>query len=247
VAPCTKADNACFGDTLTACGSDGLLYDQTCSAASCQSSGYVGYLGGGMSGAGYVACLCEPCKASDNTCLDTKTAQVCDTVSGKVAPQACGVGQTCKAGACLSSCTTSADCGNDEICSPVTGYCDAASGKTYTMKIVDAAIGGSGWDSDGSAPDPYVEVSVNGSLVCSTNYKSDTYYPYWGVTCNQTLTLSQSDTLLVVVWDDDFGLDDTLGSKSWTGSALVGLLHDGAYDASMSSNGTTLYFKLTPN
>ena len=243
VAPCSDFDNYCLGSTLTYCGQDGLMASKTCSAASCLASGYVAYDSCGKSSKGYDACLCKPCTVADNTCVDTKTAQVCDTVTGKMSNQVCAAGATCKAGACQVVCATNADCASDQYCVKSTGVCKAYDGASYEMEIKWADVVGD----YGDTPDPYAQVVLNGTIVCTTPTLSDTYVPVWFAVCPSKLTLKSTDTLAVWLYDSDAVFDDTIGGSNWTGSALAALMKLGTYlDGTIGSSGTTITFSLKP-
>lgn len=243
VPPCSKLSNFCLGDELQYCTSDGTFAYKTCSAAECIAAGYPAYAGCGPSASGESSCLCKPCTKADNTCIDLKTAQVCDATTGKLAAQSCPANAACKAGSCQVSCANNEDCAEAEYCVKSTGACKALDGATYSITIVDAEVFGS-W---GDTPDPYVEVRVNGTLVCSTAAKSDTYYAFWFATCSKTVALGASSTLEMAIYDEDVTFDDFIGKASWTGASLLALLKDGgATSASIGTSGTNLTFYLDP-
>lgn len=119
--PCTSADNACSGDTLHTCGSDGQLHDQVCSTASCVQAGFIGYAKCGANPGEAATCLCQGCSAADEKCVGA-TAYACDDASGKLVATACGGGKLCKNATCVSPCVdecTTDNCnaaGQVELC-----------------------------------------------------------------------------------------------------------------------------------
>ena len=242
--PCSKQDDYCIGNELAFCDlEDGKFAYTTCSAAKCIAAGYVAYSGCGPSASGDLSCLCKPCTKTDNTCTDNKTAQVCDSKTGKLAPLTCPASSTCKAGACQVSCSGESDCADAEYCVVSTGACKSLDGASYTITIADGVILGD-W---GDTPDPYVEVRVNGSLVCTTATISDDYFPFWFTTCNKTVTLGSGSTLEVAIYDEDAVFDDFVGKTAWSGANLLALLEmEQGITAMIGSSGSTLTFYLDP-
>lgn len=59
---------------------------------------------------------------------------------------------------------------------------------------------GSPWDADGSAPDVYAEVLLNGDEVFSTSHVSS-FTPHWAEDAG--VVVSNGDTLRVLLWDAD--------------------------------------------
>lgn len=96
-------------------------------------------------------------------------------------PQFCQNGQVCMGNAC-GACQRHYDCSKVDVC--LTGRCEAASGREYQFKILNAKIperrpDGTTWDPLGGAPDPWVKLVIDGNTVGSTKTRSDTFSPVW--------------------------------------------------------------------
>src|SRR5687767_11963696 len=75
----------------------------------------------------------------------------------------------CPATACSPA--DPSDCAGETIC--VDGSCVAAFGRVYTFSMAHVVANsldtnGEAWDALGGAPDPFVEVQLNGSVVLTT-------------------------------------------------------------------------------
>ncbi len=72
----------------------------------------------------------------------------------------------------IPPCTAAADtCSGDSIC--IAGACEAAFGRIYDVRSIDVTVpnfdpDGAAWDTVGGAPDLYVAIGVNGTLVTVT-------------------------------------------------------------------------------
>ncbi|MHB8876535.1 MAG: clostripain-related cysteine peptidase [Myxococcaceae bacterium] len=86
----------------------------------------------------------------------------------------------CIAGGCVQ-CRTGVDCSNTSyVC--VAGACSAGFGRNVRITVVSAAIpatdpGGSAWDALNGAPDPFVNIVVDGVSIGATTAAQDTWGP----------------------------------------------------------------------
>jgi len=82
---------------------------------------------------------------------------------------------------------------------------------------VEVTIGGLSClkpDFSGEDPDPYVECRRWGKVVFTSTTKDDTQTPKWDETFFVSLSLDQTATIHCQIWDDDYGLDDRMGTFS---------------------------------
>jgi len=110
------------------------------------------------------------------------------------------------------SCSPSADrCPGETIC--ISGRCESAFGRLYSIVDVSVSVpttdgAGDAWDAFGGAPDLFVTVLVNGSIVGTSTTRSDTFSANFSGPYNATL-IGGSD-LVVEVWDEDVSVNDRI-------------------------------------
>jgi hypothetical protein len=119
----------------------------------------------------------------------------------------------------------------------------------YAITIKSAVVpsvtaGGGPWDGDGSPPDPYVEVYVDGVLKCFTSYKEATTSPVWNEVC-QDVVLSPANSIKILIGDYDWVQNDTIEVVTWTDFAPV--IHAGGYSGFLSTlKKSQISFMVTP-
>ncbi len=142
----------------------------------------------------------------------------CDATS---CPFGCCVGDQCFLG------TTTAACGiggeQCETCNPCyqcgvsSGDCELDPDSKWAIVCIDATItttnGGTSWDVDGSAPDPYCGwESPTGTPVTRTATQSDTRFPVWDQQAANGISastlLSGGGAWSLFVYDEDVGAND---------------------------------------
>jgi hypothetical protein len=116
------------------------------------------------------------------------------------------------------SCKEHSDCDSDLVCA--SSKCGTPYARRWRLSIESARITptdsrGDSWDGDGSAPDPYVTVKMDGSEVLKTQVKDNTLTPAWGESV--TLLLNNSTRVQVSLFDDDFlfpqGITETIAGS----------------------------------
>lgn len=169
----------------------------------------------------------EGCRAGSLCCGRACTPVSADVNNCGGCGVVCGAGQSCSSGVCTSVCS----CGV-RTCGPVpgagcggscgscsTGYVCNASGTGCNLNpssswIVTAVSGtvssltpaGVGWDV-GTAPDPYLCLTINGVQTC-TEFVSDTYYPRWVMGRFPATTASALMAGIPSLYGDDDTADD---------------------------------------
>ncbi len=154
----------------------------------------------------------------NGACEAGETAGSCPADCGGGGP-VCGNG-ACEAGETVGSCpvdcgggggcSSHLDCASTQIC--VGTSCTSAYGRGFWVGAYDAEFSTNdpacvcAWDPDGTAPDGYVEISVDGFLTGTTSIVTNNFYPIWDSGVDVILTTS---TLVEMdVWDDDGVGDD---------------------------------------
>lgn len=108
------------------------------------------------------------------------------------------------------------DCSGETIC--VVDSCEAAFDRIYDFSGLEVAVatqnqGGSAWDPLGGAPDPVVEVRLNGETLITTGSATDVFSATYAETTNATILAGS--TLELHVFDADVGGDDDILSCSF--------------------------------
>ncbi len=213
-------NNVCqAGNTTAACGTGGGTCNtcfsvQVCQASSCQ----------------VVVPSCSPATCptgccQNNVCQTGNTTAACGT--GGAACSTCGGAQVCQASSCqnvVPTCSHNTAAGTDSctgtnICDCPTGSldcvnagtCTNAFGRQYRFTIESASVPttnqGASWDIGGGAPDLYVRLGLNGTLVLMSLAGSDSFSnTYTGTTVD--LSVNATTNIQAEVWDEDGVSDD---------------------------------------
>jgi hypothetical protein len=95
-------------------------------------------------------------------------------------------------------------------------------GSLWDVYLLDGELAGdnvgSSWDGDGSAPDPYVGVTVgsSGATEAFSSAKQDTYYPSWNQYVVSGATAADIQAYFRVrVFDEDISAHDLAGTCEW--------------------------------
>ena len=81
-------------------------------------------------------------------------------------------------------------------------------GGLYTFRLIDAEvpptkISGLTWDDDGSGPDPFVRLYVDGRLVWESEVKDDTTRPEWNAVLPRNIEVHRNSLFRLELWDWD--------------------------------------------
>jgi hypothetical protein len=81
-------------------------------------------------------------------------------------------------------------------------------GGVYTFRLISAElpptkISGLTWDDDGSGPDPFVRLYVDGRLVWESEVKSDQARPEWNVVLPRNVAIRSNSLFRLELWDRD--------------------------------------------
>lgn len=209
-----STEDSC-GDGVCSNGETHATCDVDCPAAT-QSS-----CGDGTCGTGETHTSCPAdCATSapvcgDGTCAGDETTATCSRDCPASGPY-CGDG-TCDADETASSCsadcepvspgscTSSPDsCTGDNIC--MQGSCVQAFGRIYKVSVTSGVMpqfnsANQTWDPAGGAPDPYVQITLNGTDVAHTTYVDNTLTPTWNQSANMTIV--GGSTFKIAAWDAD--------------------------------------------
>lgn len=179
-------------------------------------------------GSGFTSC------SGCSTACTPGSARACTCSDGNPGTQTCladGSGYTNCASCTPSGCSVrdrgtyfEDTCTGEQICvcpggatEPLcegTGSCSAAFGRRYNVALTrvqlpSRAPDGSCWDDPGcGAPDPYVQLTVDGVVVGTTPAAADLYEGFWDPPTVLEVTLLAGSGLRLDVFDEDIAEDD---------------------------------------
>jgi hypothetical protein len=86
----------------------------------------------------------------------------------------------------------------------------------WSLRFLDAELpefkgGGLAWDSDGTPPDPYLRLRIDGRVVWESPVQKDTRHPVWNVTLPRSIYVPPSASFRLELWDDDAASSDPAG------------------------------------
>jgi hypothetical protein len=98
---------------------------------------------------------------------------------------------------------------------------DSPSG-LWSIRLVEAQLpetkgGGLPWDSDGTGPDPYLRLVIDGRMVWEAPVQQNTLNPQWNVTLPKSVRVASSSVFRIEIWDEDLASSDPAGSYTHTG------------------------------
>ena len=86
----------------------------------------------------------------------------------------------------------------------------------WSIHLIDAELpefkgGGLAWDTDGTPPDPYLRLKIDGRVVWETPVQKDTRHPVWNVTLPRNVYIPAGANFRLELWDQDSTSDDPAG------------------------------------
>lgn len=101
------------------------------------------------------------------------------------------------------------DCSGETIC--IGDSCESAFGRTYSVYVYNLDVAsqdteGVAWDGGGGAPDPFVNVHLNGQLILATSIDQDTFTPEFGESVD--VVIPAGARLEFNAWDEDISEHD---------------------------------------
>lgn len=110
---------------------------------------------------------------------------------------------------CTNNTSANDTCTGETVC--VNGQCVAAFGRVYKVVVANGQLqpnnaAGETWDAAGGLPDPFVTLTLNGTVLGSTTAVQDTLTPSW-LTQFSTVVPGGS-TLVLQVYDEDVAAND---------------------------------------
>lgn len=87
----------------------------------------------------------------------------------------------------------------------------------WSIRFVDAVLpeqkgGGLAWDSDGSGPDPFLRLVIDGRVVWESPVQQNTRHPVWNVTLPRNIYVPSGANFRIELWDEDAGTNDPAGA-----------------------------------
>jgi hypothetical protein len=95
-------------------------------------------------------------------------------------------------------------------------------GGLWSIRLVDAQLpemkgGGVPWDSDGTGPDPYIRLVIDGRVVWESPVQKDTLNPQWNVTLPRSVRVPAGSKFRLELWDEDAASADPAGAFAHQG------------------------------
>lgn len=93
----------------------------------------------------------------------------------------------------------------------------------WVLQVLEAELplrtpAGLPWDTDGSGPDPFVRLYLNGQLLWKSAVQNDTHLPVWNATLPRNVVIEGDAQLRLEVWDWDGPVSaDPMGAVQSTG------------------------------
>ena len=86
----------------------------------------------------------------------------------------------------------------------------------WSIRLIDAELpefkgGGLAWDSDGTPPDPFIRLRIDGRVVWESPVQKDTRHPVWNVTLPRNVYIPSQAEFRIELWDDDSASEDPAG------------------------------------
>lgn len=86
----------------------------------------------------------------------------------------------------------------------------------YTIRLIGAELpqfkgAGLAWDSDGSGPDPFLRLIIDGRQVWESPPQEDTTHPVWNITLPRNIFVSTMTNFRIEIWDKDTASSDPAG------------------------------------
>jgi hypothetical protein len=92
----------------------------------------------------------------------------------------------------------------------------------WSIRLVEANLpetkgGGLPWDSDGTGPDPYLRLVIDGRVIWESPVQQNTTNPQWNVTLPRSISVPATSKLRIEMWDDDTASADPAGTFAHQG------------------------------
>ena len=178
---------------------------------------------------------------------ETSTTCTLDCPSTRCGDGLCSGSET--TASCATDCSPQcemanpATCAGDTIC--LDGTCRPAFSRFYRFGVYDATFAttdgnGQAWDVDGSAPDPFFTVSINGTLVVTSSKIDNVFSFTWNEASNPTV-LAAGSTVTFDFYDSDVAVDELIASCEFS-PLTADRLHAGQVQCVGSQIAATLLF-----
>jgi hypothetical protein len=121
----------------------------------------------------------------------------------------------------------------------------------YTFRLISARVDGqkmSGlpWDDDGSGPDPFVRLHVDGRMVWESEVKENQNAPEWNAVLPRNVVIGPDSAFRLELWDWDTAISaDPIGRIERTGLPTT-LLPDAIARLQLDSKGTVVALITAP-
>lgn len=92
----------------------------------------------------------------------------------------------------------------------------------WSIRLVEGLLpetkgGGLAWDSDGTAPDPYLRLLIDGRVIWESPVQENTRNPHWNVTLPHNIYVPSGAKFRIELWDEDTASSDPAGAYTRLG------------------------------
>jgi hypothetical protein len=125
-------------------------------------------------------------------------------------------------------------------------------GRQYRLTINSATVPqfdstGSSWDGFGGAPDPQVDVIVDGSVIGSTGTRQDVFTPSWSTGNTFTATFQSTSVLRISLYDEDVSDWEFIDRIEFLPGGWISVVKNNGYSGPLYTGSTsTISFTLAP-
>jgi hypothetical protein len=120
----------------------------------------------------------------------------------------------------------------------------------WSIRLIDAQLpelkgGGLAWDSDGTPPDPFVRLVINGHVIWESPVQKNTRHPVWNATLPRNIYVPPQASFRIELWDEDTGANDPAGVLMTRGLPETAL-PDALAHLALGNGGTVTLIVSTP-
>jgi len=149
-------------------------------------------------------------------------------------------------------CKQNSECEDALICA--SGKCGTVYARQWRLSPLSARISptdsnGDTWDGDGSPPDPFIVVLVDGTAVLTTQTVQNSLTPTW--TESAVININNNTRVVIQMWDEDFLIpqgmvatpDEAISAVELKQGQVTAFAITGPPDAGLAGSQTSVTYK----